>query len=100
MSTMRRRLDHRSHIPLHVQVERLLREVIQEPAHRDGGLLPDEVGLARDLGVSRNTVRTGINKLVIEGLVERRRGIGTRVVQGSASAAATAEDGFARSLED
>ncbi|MBA3708959.1 MAG: GntR family transcriptional regulator, partial [Planctomycetes bacterium] len=87
-------------IPLHVQVERLLRELIRSPEHRDGGLLPDEVGLARELGVSRNTVRAGITKLVTEGLVERRRGVGTRVLADQAAISASPLSGFARSLED
>jgi GntR family transcriptional regulator len=73
------RLDHRSAVPLRAQVERLLRELIQEPVYRDGGLLPDEVTLAQRLGISRGTIRAGIARLVFEGRLERKAGIGTRV---------------------
>jgi GntR family transcriptional regulator len=72
-------LDRRSPVPLHAQVERLLRGLIRAPEYRDGKLLPDEVTLARRLGVSRNTVRAGVARLAYEGLVERRAGVGTRV---------------------
>ena len=53
-------------MPLHAQVERLLRDLIREPAYREGRLLPDEVTLARRLGVSRNTVRAGIARLAFD----------------------------------
>lgn len=72
-------LDHHSPIPLHVQVEHLLRKLVRRPEYQKGGLLPDEVGLAARLGVSRGTVRSGISKLVFEGVLERKAGIGTRV---------------------
>src|SRR3954453_16170538 len=72
-------IDHQSPIPLHAQVERLLREMVLRPEYKRGGLLPDEVSLAARLGVSRGTVRSGISKLVFEGVLERKAGIGTRV---------------------
>ena len=73
------RLDHRSRVPLHVQVESLLRDVIRQPKYQSGELLPDEVTLARQLGISRNTLRAGIVRLTYEGLLERKAGVGTRV---------------------
>ena len=42
--------------------------------------LPKEVTLSNKLGVSRNTLRQAINKLVTEGLIERKKGVGTKVV--------------------
>jgi GntR family transcriptional regulator len=44
-----------------------------------GDQLPSEVELARQLGVSRPTVRSALRSLEEEGLITRRRGIGTRV---------------------
>lgn len=73
------RIDRRNGLPLHVQIDALLRDLIQHPKYASGALLPDEVGLARQLGVSRNTLRAGMQKLIYEGLVERRQGHGTRV---------------------
>lgn len=72
-------LDHQSPIPLRAQVESLLRELIRLPEYQKGELLPDEVALAAQLGVSRGTVRSGISKLVFEGLLSRKAGVGTRV---------------------
>ncbi len=73
------KLDHQSSIPLRAQVEQLLRELVRRPQYQRGTLLPDEVKLATQLGVSRGTVRSGISKLVFEGVLERKAGVGTRV---------------------
>jgi GntR family transcriptional regulator len=72
-------LDHQSPVPLRAQVEALLRDLIRQPQYQNGGLLPDEVALAAELGVSRGTIRSGISKLVFEGLLDRKAGVGTRV---------------------
>lgn len=44
------------------------------------GVLPDERGLAEQLDASRNAVREALSLLSDEGLVTRRRGVGTVVV--------------------
>lgn len=75
------RIDRRNGLPLHAQIDALLRDLIQHPKYAGGALLPDEVGLARQLGVSRSTIRAGMQKLIYEGLVERRQGHGTRVAK-------------------
>ena len=72
-------LDHQSPVPLRAQVEELLRSLIRRPEYQNGALLPEEVKLAAQLGVSRGTVRLGISKLVYEGLLDRKAGVGTRV---------------------
>lgn len=43
------------------------------------GKLPSERTLAEELGVSRCTVNTVLDELVVQGLLERRRGLGTFV---------------------
>jgi len=72
-------LDHQSPVPLRAQVEQLLRKLIQQSEYQKGALLPNETTLAAKLGVSRGTVRMGISKLVFEGLLQRKAGVGTRV---------------------
>jgi len=72
-------IDHDSHIPLHIQVESILRQLIQKEEYQNGKLLPSEQDLSKKLGISRNTFRAAMNKLVYEGLVERKKGIGTKV---------------------
>lgn len=72
-------VNHADPLPLHVQIERLLRKLIVDPTYRQGAPLPAEVELAGKLGVGRQTVRQAMQKLVHEGLIERRRNAGTRV---------------------
>jgi len=76
-------IDHNSCVPLHAQVEKLLREMIEEPDYVAGKFLPNEVAMAQTLGISRNTVRQAINKLVYEGLLIRKKGVGTKVADKS-----------------
>lgn len=72
-------LNHKSTVPLHVQAEELLRKMIREPKFQDGALLPNEVDLANELAISRTTLRQALNKLVYEGLLIRKKGVGTKV---------------------
>jgi GntR family transcriptional regulator len=72
-------IDHKSALPLRAQVEALLRDLVRQANYQKGDLLPDEITLAAQLGVSRGTVRSGISKLVFEGILERKAGVGTRV---------------------
>lgn len=73
------RLDHNSSIPLHVQAEEFIRNMINQEEYRNGKLLPNEVELSQMLDISRNTLRQAINKLVNEGLLARKKGVGTTV---------------------
>ncbi|KEO71868.1 GntR family transcriptional regulator [Anditalea andensis] len=73
------KVDHDSPIPLHIQVEELLRKLIELPEFKNGAFLPKEVELSKILGVSRNTVRQAGNKLEYEGLISRKKGVGTKV---------------------
>lgn len=91
-------IDHQSPVPLHAQVEQLLRELVHQPDYQKGGLLPDEVTLAAKLGVSRGTVRLGISKLVFEGVLERKAGIGTRVSQRPAESGIRAWRSFTQEM--
>jgi len=75
------KLDQDSPVPLHAQIEKYLRSLITKEKYKNGGeFLPKEVSLSKKLGVSRNTIRQAINKLVQDGLIERKKGVGTKVV--------------------
>lgn len=78
---MKYSIDHKSPVPLHAQAEELLRKMIEMPEYRKGEFLPNEVDLAKRLGISRNTIRQALNKLVYEGLLIRKKGIGTTVAE-------------------
>jgi GntR family transcriptional regulator len=77
------KIDHESRMPLHAQVEALLRAMVKEEKYRNGELLPPEARIAEKLAVCRNTVRAAISRLVLEGVLERKAGRGTRVVRQS-----------------
>ncbi len=92
-------IDHRSPVPLRAQVEQLLRDLVQKPEYKkDGKLIPNEDALAAQLGVSRGTIRSGISKLVFEGLLERKAGVGTRVKAPAAETGIHAWRSFTREM--
>jgi len=91
-------LDHGGPVPLHRQIEGWLRRLIREPAYRGGKPLPDEVTLARDLGVSRNTLRAALSPLIYEGLLSRTPRVGTRVVRPSVETSLAAWGSFTEEM--
>lgn len=92
------RLDPRSPVPLHAQAEQWLRQLVEQPAYRKGGLLPDEVKLATTLGISRNTLRAAIGRLVAEGRLERKAGVGTWVLEPRIQSGVGAWHSFTREM--
>lgn len=74
-------LDRNSPVPLYFQVAQHLEQAIDSGALPPGTLLLNEIDLSDALGLSRPTMRRALQSLVNKGLVVRRRGIGTRVVQ-------------------
>lgn len=73
-------VDRTSAVPLHVQVARQYERAIRSGDLRPGSRLDNEVRLAERLGLSRPTVRQAIGSLVDQGLIVRKRGVGTQVV--------------------
>jgi len=67
--------------PLHLQAEKVLRDLISRDEYKNGQLLPTEVELSRQLGISRNTLRQAIERLTLEGLLIRKKGVGTKVAR-------------------
>jgi GntR family transcriptional regulator len=74
-------IDRNSPIPLYFQVAQALQHAIEEGKLPPGSRLDNELQLADDLGLSRPTMRKAMEYLVDQGLLIRRRGIGTTVVQ-------------------
>ena len=72
-------INQNSCLPLNRQVENYLRHLISQDKYQQGALLPTEMQLTEELGVARNTVRTAMDKLVREGVVTRKKGVGTQV---------------------
>jgi len=72
-------LDPASSVALHRQLYDLLRKTILERRLRAGARLPSTRSLARELGVSRNTVINAFEQLLAEGYLEGKKGSGTFV---------------------
>src|SRR5215212_5929204 len=75
-------LDRSSPVPLYYQVSRQIEAAIDSGDLAPGDRLENEISLADRWGLSRPTMRRAIEELVDKGLLVRRRGIGTQVVQG------------------
>src|ERR1700688_3017438 len=73
-------LDKASPVPLYYQLAQNMETAIRQGRLSSGSHLDNEIELARQLGVSRPTVRRAIGLLANRGLVIRRHGIGTLVV--------------------
>ncbi|MFZ0159643.1 MAG: GntR family transcriptional regulator [Kineosporiaceae bacterium] len=74
-------LDRSSPVPLYFQVAQSLERAISDGTLPPGTRLDNEVQLAQSLGLSRPTMRRAMQYLVDKGVLVRRRGVGTRVVQ-------------------
>jgi DNA-binding GntR family transcriptional regulator len=75
------RVDRSSPVPLYFQVAQHLEHMIESGELPMGTRLENEIDLADQLGLSRQTMRRAIEYLVGRGLLLRKRGIGTQVVQ-------------------
>lgn len=74
-------IDRSSPVPLYFQLAGQLEAAIVSGALAPGSRLENEIQLADRCGLSRPTVRQAIQHLVDRGLLVRKRGVGTQVVQ-------------------
>ena len=70
-------LDESENLPLYQQLQRGLRQAIQNKLLAADDALPPERDIAEEFSVSRITVRKALDGLVGEGLLTRRQGSGT-----------------------
>src|SRR5690242_21963291 len=73
------RIDRETPIPLYHQLAEQLSAAIASGQLQPGDAFENEVAMAGRLGLSRPTVRRAIQELVGQGLLLRRRGLGTTV---------------------
>ncbi len=66
--------------PLYSRIAALMRQRIEAGAIGVGASLPSLEALMVEFGASRVTVRLAMDALAADGLIERRRGVGTRVI--------------------
>ena len=75
-------MDRNSPVPLYFQLSKIIEQTILSSQLSPGDRLENEVSLCARLNLSRPTVRRAIEELVGQGLLVRRRGLGTQVVHG------------------
>lgn len=80
-------------LPLYRQLADRLRERVASGEFTPGARIPSEPELARRFGIARPTVRQATELLVREGLLERRRGAGTFVLDRPAAVDLLSLDG-------
>src|SRR3954469_2066518 len=73
------RIDRETPVPLYHQLAEQLSAAIANGDLQPGDSFENEVAMADRLGLSRPTVRRAIQELVGQGLLLRRRGLGTTV---------------------
>ncbi len=73
------RIDRETPVPLYHQLAEQLSAAIANGQLQPGDAFENEVAMADRLGLSRPTVRRAIQELVGQGLLLRRRGLGTTV---------------------
>ena len=74
-------LDRSSPIPLYYQLAQAIEAAIRDGELAPGDRFENELALAKRLTLSRPTTRRAIQELVDKGLLVRKRGVGTQVVQ-------------------
>jgi len=76
-------------------VAKVLSEAIGTGRYPVGSVLPNELELAVEFGVSRSTIRAALRELQVSGLVSRKKSAGTRV---EATSPSSSRDGFTQAL--
>jgi DNA-binding GntR family transcriptional regulator len=74
-------LDRSSPVPLYYQLAQAIEDAIRDGELAPGDRFENELALAKRLTLSRPTTRRAIQELVDKGLLVRKRGVGTQVVQ-------------------
>ncbi|MBC8506914.1 MAG: GntR family transcriptional regulator [Chloroflexi bacterium] len=82
-------VNRNSPVPVYYQITLNMRQRISGGEWRAGNKLPPELELTKQYNVSRMTFRQALGELVKEGILIRRRGVGTFVSQGYVSAGET-----------
>ena len=74
-------LDRSSPVPLYYQLAQAIEAAIRDGELAPGDRFENELALAKRLTLSRPTTRRAIQELVDKGMLVRKRGVGTQVVQ-------------------
>ncbi len=81
MGAQKSSIDRNGTLPLHYQLEMIIREHIDKHVWNPGMKISSELDLCKEFGLSRNTVRQALLNLVDKGILYREQGHGTFVSQ-------------------
>lgn len=84
-------LDPSSLVPLYQQIADSLRAEILMGLYPEGTQIPSTTQIAREEQMNPATVLKGVNQLVADNIVEKRRGVGMFVLPGAVAALRTVE---------
>lgn len=77
--------------PLSVEIAEEIQKKILEGSYSAGDQLPAEVDLAKELGISRATLREALSMLDRQGFITRRHGVGSFVAETSSQVVSSFE---------
>ena len=75
------KINKDNRIPLYIQVKKQITYLIKNGSLRVGTKMPTERELAKELGISRNTISSAYNELEAKGVLKSIRGRGTFVAE-------------------
>ncbi len=76
-------LNHESEVPIYVQIAQQIEDAIFMGAFEEEQQIPSTTEISMQLKINPATVRKGINRLVEEDMVYKKRGLGMFVRQGA-----------------
>ncbi len=81
MTLLKHEIDKESPVPLYAQLKEIIKDEINSSNFKPGQLIPSERELVDLFEVSRPTVRQAVNELVNEGILNKKKGLGTFVAK-------------------
>lgn len=72
-------IDKHSKVPYYHQLKQAIMSAIELGDLKPGDMLPSEFALAEQLGISRLVVHRALREMVADGILERKRAVGTFV---------------------
>lgn len=72
--------DGNDGLPRYARIQRILEDRLIDGTYPVGSLIPPEIELAAEFNSSRTTIREALRYLRERGYVERKQGVGTRVI--------------------
>lgn len=74
-------LDRHSSVPVYIQIQRIIKSAIASGKLSPGDVVPSELSLSKEYGISRATVQKALDRLVLDGTLYRIHGKGTFVAR-------------------